>query len=75
MELYKGSDRIYELRVSLMGSQYRLFGCYGPGNRKFTFLIGAVEKGNRLEPKECITIAEKRREEINADPTRTIEHE
>lgn len=41
----KGYEGIYELRVVASGVQYRPLGFFGPGDREFTLLIGAVEKG------------------------------
>lgn len=40
--------------------QYRLFGCFGPGRKNFTLLIGATHKNQVYSPKDCIKTAEKR---------------
>src|SRR6266853_1805460 len=41
---------------------------------EFTFLLGAVEKNDRLVPREAISIAERRREEVNAGTAKTEQH-
>jgi hypothetical protein len=69
-----GYDGIYEVRVISQNVQYRPLGCYGPGPGDFTLLVGAVEKGGRLEPREAADVAVKRREIILADRRRTHEH-
>ena len=40
----KGYENLYEIRVSSK-IQYRLLGCFGPGRREFTLLIGATKSG------------------------------
>ena len=60
-----GYDNLHEIRVVFSGVQYRVIGCYGPGKREFTMLIGAVEKDNKLEPREALKIAVKRSKLIN----------
>ncbi|MGA7616256.1 MAG: type II toxin-antitoxin system RelE/ParE family toxin [Thermoanaerobaculia bacterium] len=70
-----GCDDIYELRVVCAGVQYRPLGCYGPERGEFTLLVGAVEKGSRLEPKDAPEIATHRRKIVMADKRRTREHE
>jgi hypothetical protein len=56
----KGSDKIWEIRVEFNNIQYRPLGCLGPKSNEFTLLIGAREKGDRLEPIDAIRIAEER---------------
>ncbi len=56
-----GSDDIWEIRVIFANVQYRPLGCFGPKNDEFTLLIGAKERGKRLEPVNAIKIAEQRR--------------
>src|SRR5579863_2164081 len=55
----KGSDGIFELRLTWNRREFRLLGCYLPG-RRFVLLEGAVEKGSKL-PKGAVERAEKRR--------------
>jgi hypothetical protein len=57
----KGYDDIWEVIVQSERVQYRPLGCFGPGEKVFSLLIGAVEKGNRFEPKDAPTTAEKRK--------------
>lgn len=54
-----GYENLYEIRV-VFGVQYRIIGCYGPSRKEFTFLIGAIEKDDKLEPREALKIAETR---------------
>jgi len=68
-----GYEGIYELRVVASGVQYRPLGFFGPGEREFTLLIGAVEKG-KLSRSVCETAC-RRRQEVLADRSRTREHE
>lgn len=57
VEKWTGEDDLYEMRVVFGGDQYRSLGCYGPERREFTLLIGAVEKGGRLEPRDAVRTA------------------
>jgi hypothetical protein len=68
----KGHPDIYELRVVFGGCQYRPLGCYGPGLRVFTILLGTIEKGKI--PNYVITTAEKRRQVVLTDWSRSVEH-
>jgi hypothetical protein len=70
---YKGWDDIYELKVVFGGIQYRPFGCYGPGRRKFTLLVGGIEKGR--VPKSLLAVADDRRRTVLADPSRVAPHD
>jgi hypothetical protein len=60
VEKWVGEDDLYEVRVVFSGDQYRSIGCYGPARRDFTLLIGAVEKGGKLEPRQAVSIAKAR---------------
>lgn len=59
VEKWTGEDDLYEVRVVFGGVQYRIIGCYGPGRREFTLLIGAVEKNDKL-PSGTIDVAKTR---------------
>ncbi len=56
------SDGVGEIRFEIHNRQFRPLGCYGPGKREFTILIGAEEKGNRLKPPGVLETAKERRE-------------
>ena len=58
---YKG---ICEIRFIVQNIQYRPLGCYGPGEKEFTILVGAEEKGDRFNPKSAPQLAVKRRKVI-----------
>lgn len=70
---YRGWDDLYEIRVGFGGVQYRPFGCYGPGRRTFTLLVGGVEKGS--VPIGLLEVAHERRKIVHADATRVRRHD
>jgi hypothetical protein len=63
----KDCDKIYELRIASGGVQYRPLGFFGPQRREFTILLGATEKGGKLEPRDFCTIATRLRGLVNAN--------
>jgi len=67
-------DGIYELRIVSGGVQYRPLGYFGPQRREFTLLMGAIEKGGRLEPRDFCDVAQRRREIVNGDRNRIVPH-
>lgn len=67
-------DDIYELKIKAGGHQYRPLGFYGPQRREFTILMGAVEKGGKLRPKEFCVIATRLRGIVNGDRNRIEPH-
>jgi hypothetical protein len=71
---YVGYPDIFELKVKSGGVQYRPLGCYGPGNRVFTLLIGSIEKGGRI-PKGDLDSAVIRRKRVFDEGWPTCEHE
>jgi hypothetical protein len=70
---YKGWDDLYELRVVFGGTQYRPFGCYGPGRHQFTLLVGGIEKGSI--PTGLLRVADERRKIIISNPSRIKRHD
>jgi len=64
---YRGHPYIYEIIIKCGNIQYRPLGCFGPGENEFTLLIGAKEKGDRIEPASAPDTAEERRELILKD--------
>jgi len=71
---YVGYPDIFELKLKSGGVQYRPLGCYGPGNRVFTLLIGSIEKGGRI-PKGDLDSAVIRRKRVIDEGWTTCEHE
>lgn len=59
-----GHRGINEIKFIVQSIQYRPLGCYGPGDKEFTILIGAKEQGDRFNPKNAPLIAENRRNDI-----------
>ncbi len=55
-----GYHGIYEIKIKFKRVQYRPLGCYGPGRKEFTLLIGAIEKGSKLTPKDAAQKAQER---------------
>jgi hypothetical protein len=72
----KDCAEIYELRIVSAGVQYRPLGYFGPGpgRYQFTLLMGAIEKGGKLEPREFCKVATRRREIVNGDRNRIAPH-
>lgn len=70
----KGYKDIREFRIVAFGVQYRPIGCYGPGEREYTLLVGAIEKGGKLPTGTC-EIAVERRKIILQDRKRVRDHE
>lgn len=70
----KETDDIWEIIAGFDNIQYRPLGCFGPKRHEFTLLIGAREKGGRLEPINVIEIAKKRRNLILQDERYTDEY-
>jgi len=73
LSAYVEWDDLYELRIVFAGVQYRPFGCYGPGRRKFSLLVGGIEKGK--VPKSLLEVANERRKIVLANPTRVCPHD
>jgi hypothetical protein len=57
MKKLRGYEGLFELRVVQSGTQYRPLGCYGPGQKRFTFVLGALEQGDRIRPPDAFTTA------------------
>jgi hypothetical protein len=54
-------DKLHEIRIRGAGNiQYRLIGCFGPKQKDFTILIGAIERGGKYTPRSALEIAEQR---------------
>jgi hypothetical protein len=70
----KGHRKIHEIRFTFQSIQYRPLGCYGPGNKEFTILIGAIEQGDRFKPINAPLIAENRRNDIRDGREQTHEY-
>ncbi len=68
-------EGILEVKIVSSGVQYRPLGYYGHAPREFTLLVGAVEKGGKLKPRNACTIAQNRRREVDADRRRAVPHQ
>ncbi len=64
-----------EIRLDCDGNAYRPLGYYGPGPGEFTLLVGAREKGGRLEPRGACTQATNRKALIEAEEGHIRDHE
>ena len=56
---YQGFPGIIELRFPYKRVQYRPLGCYGPQEKQFTLLIGAIEKGGKIRKSILDTATER----------------
>lgn len=78
-EVLTGTEVPGILKLRVKGNvQLRPMLCKGPINvpREFSLLIGAIEVGGKLKPKNAANIAADRKEEIRNDPdNRRIRHE
>jgi phage-related protein len=72
---YKGTDRLFEIRIKANNVQYRPLGMYHPTRRRcFIILHGAIEKGDRIL-KSDVQVAEKRSDELLEEPHRVVDHD
>jgi len=69
---YRGTDKIFELRITHKKVQYRPLGIYAP-NRVFILLAGAVEKDSKL-PKETVAAAIRRQKLLELEPDHVRPH-
>jgi hypothetical protein len=69
-----GFPGIVEIRIRWMNTQYRLLGYRGPGERQFTLLFPALEKGDQFVPLNAPQIAQNRMTVIESDRKRINEH-
>ena len=69
-----GYPQIHEIRIVSGGVQYRPLGCFGPGRREFTILLGSIEKGGKLPKSDCAVAVERRKAILNGKG-QTCEHD
>lgn len=72
---YKGADGVFELKALHKNIQYRPLFCYGPTRGQITILIGAIEQGDRIDPKSAPKEAERRKRQIEKNPNQAKSHE
>jgi len=65
---------LLEIRVTCNNVQYRPLACYGPGRREVTILFGAIERGDRFEPRSAPQTALENMGLIGQEG-RTVEHD
>jgi phage-related protein len=70
---YRGTDDIYEFRITGNKVQYRPLGTYF-GKSKYLILAGAIERGNKI-PKSDIDTAERRLANAKADARHYVKHQ
>lgn len=68
-------NKLLEIRVLSQNIQYRPLAFHGPKRYQITILFGAIEKGDQFEPKSACDIAYSRMAIVNANETRSCEHE
>lgn len=69
---YKGTEKIFELRITVKKVQYRPLGCYAP-NRSFVLLGGAVEKDWKL-PRGTIDAVVRRQQTLDSEGNHVRPH-
>lgn len=78
-EVLTGTDTPGILKLRIKGNvQLRPMLCKGPidVDKEFSLLVGAIEVGGKLKPKNADVIADGRKEEIRRDPdNRRVKHE
>ncbi len=65
---------LIEIRVTWKRQQYRPLAYLGPREGQVTILVGAKEKGDRLEPKDACAIARRRIKDIESGRGSIREH-
>lgn len=72
--LHGECDGLMELRRQSGNVQYRPIGCYGPGQREVTLLVGATERGGRFVPPSACETAQERKARL-IETGRTCDHD
>jgi hypothetical protein len=67
-------ERIVEIRIRWMNTQYRLLGFRGPDDREFTLLVPAIEQDDKFVPPTAPGTAITRMTVVIADRSRISEH-
>jgi hypothetical protein len=70
---YRGTDKIYELRIPHKKVQYRPLGAYGQGF-SFILLCGSIEKGDKI-PTAIIDTAVRRQRDLENGSGYVREHQ
>ena len=70
---YRGTDEIYEFRITGNKVQYRPLGTYY-GKKQYIILAGAIEKGNKIQ-KRNIEAAKRRLNNIRSGTGAVITHQ
>ena len=78
-DVLTGTDTPGILKLRVKGNvQLRPMLCDGPVNinKEYTLLLGAIEVGDELKPKNADKLADKRKNEVKLNPnTRRVKHE
>jgi hypothetical protein len=69
---YKGTDEIFEFRITGNKVQYRPLGTYY-GTKQYLLLAGAIEKGDKI-PKSDVETAERRLSTVRKEADHVIPH-
>jgi hypothetical protein len=70
---YRGTDELYEFRISGNKVEYRPLGTYF-GRLTYLILSGAIERGDKI-PKSVINTAEKRLANAKDNPRHCVKHQ
>ena len=69
---YKGTDELYEFRITGNKVQYRPLGTYY-GTKQYLLLAGAIEKGDKI-PKSDVETAERRLSTVRKEAGHVVIH-
>ena len=67
-----GQEGLGAVRFKVKNVQYRPMGFFGPGNRTFTFVYFATEKGDKYLPKNCFEEAKARMKHVKKSPSAAV---
>jgi hypothetical protein len=69
---YRGTDEIFEFRITGKDVQYRPLGTYY-GTKQYLLLAGAIEKGGKI-PKSDVEAAERRLSTVRKEADHVVYH-
>lgn len=68
-------EQLIELIAKIDKVQYRPIGWYGPEAREVTLLLGAIERGGELDPRNACHIAKQRKNLVKGDRGYVRDHQ
>jgi hypothetical protein len=71
----EGYEGVFEIKMIQQNIQYRPLGFFGPGQRQFTLVLGAIEVGNRITPPDAFRTAERRMKDVQENRNGICDHD